>query len=316
MIDFALNNGLKIPAIGLGTWKSGPNEVYNAVKYALKIGYNHVDCASIYENQEEIGRAFKESFAENYINRDKLWVTSKLWCNSFKSEKVEAALDKTLQDLKLDYLDLYLIHWPIAFKEGVMMPQGMGEFELPEEKLHLQAWEVLESCLKKGKVKSIGISNFGQTNLNELLNNCNVIPAVNQIELHPLLQQEDLLASCAKHSIHVTAYSPLGSLDRPDFLKLQDEPILLEHPEIANIANDLGVSPAQVLISWAVSRGTSVIPKSVNPSRIEENLKSAEISLDQEAIERINKLDKGYRFVNGSIFAGDHSPYQLNYLWD
>ena len=160
------------------------------------------------------------------------------------------------------------------------------------------------------------MSNFGPSNIKELLDNCSVKPAVNQIERHPFLQQDELLNICKNHSIHVTAYSPLGSLDRPDFIKSEDEPILLDTPKIIEIAKELDASPAQVLLAWAVKCGTSVIPKSVNPSRIEENLNSLKVPLDDALCSQINELDKGFRFVNGSLFAGDHSPYSVSYLWE
>lgn len=315
MMDFVLNNGLKIPAIGLGTWKSEPNQVYEAVKHAIKVGYTHIDCAAIYENEKEVGQALKDSFDAKYINRESLWITSKLWCNRFEPADVEAALDKTLADLRVSYLDLYLIHWPVAFKSDVTFAQSMEEFVSPDESLHLQAWKVLEGCVRKGKVKSIGVSNFGPSNLKNILQVASIPPAVNQIELHPFLQQKELLKTCEENRIHVTAYSPLGSLDRPDVLRSEDEPRLIDHPKIVGLAKKLDVTPAGVLIAWALSRGTSVIPKSVNPSRIEENLKSAKISLEPALINEINQLEQDFRFVDGRIFLGDKSPYTFDYLW-
>ena len=252
--------------VGLGTWKSKSGEVYEAVKAAIRLGYRHIDCARIYGNEADIGRAFAESFQEGLVSREDLWVTSKLWNDSHTPEDVQPELEATLSDLRLDYLDLFLIHWPVALKKGVGFPLS-PEKMVSLDDLPLEAtWGAMESLVDKGLCRHLGVSNCSQTKLQSLMAGAKLKPELNQVELHPYLQQNDLLEFCRRNGIHMTAYSPLGSPDRPDSLKASDEPVLMADPTVVEIANRHGVSPAQVLIAWAIHRGTAVIPKSVNPS--------------------------------------------------
>lgn len=309
-------NGNQMPILGLGTWKSEPGEVYVAVREAIRIGYRHIDCAAAYGNEVEIGNALRDAIHAGEVTRDELWITSKLWNNAHGRENVEGALKKTLQDLDLAYLDLYLIHWPIPIKPGVDFPSSVEEFFLPAEVPLQSTWEGMEDAVSAGLTRHIGVSNFSAKKLRDLLPYCKIKPEINQVELHPLLQQTELVAYCISQGIHVTAYSPLGSSDRPAFVKASDAPVLLENPVIQSIAQERGCTPAQVLLAWHVHSGISVIPKSVNPVRLRENFAAAEVELTPSDLERIAGLDQNYRFITGEFWAIEGGPWTLQTLWD
>ncbi len=292
-----LNTGANMPIIGLGTWKSKSGELYQAIRWALKLGYTHFDCASIYGNQEEIGQAFSDAFNEDNLKREDVFITSKLWNDSHNPQDVLPALKQTLKDLKLDYLDLWLMHWPIAQKKGTATPQNDEDLISLQELPLATTYQEMEKMQQDGLVKAIGVSNFGKKNLQNLIDKCNIIPAVNQIELHPYLQQTDLVEFCKQNMIVVTAYSPLGSG------KHLDEPNLLEDTTIKEIAQKLNVSTAQVALSWIFSQNIVAIPKSVHEKRLRENIASLNVVLDNDDIKKLSSLDKNYRYINADIFT-------------
>ncbi len=313
-VQFA--NGDQMPIFGLGTWKSAPGEVYNAVLEALKQGYRHIDCAPIYGNEAEIGKALSEAFKQGLVRREELWITSKLWNSFHDPEDVQPALEKTLGDLQIDSLDLYLIHWPVVIRKGLEFHSSGKDLVSLDEVPIADTWKAMEACLSKGLCKHIGVSNFSVAKLKQLLEVAKLPPEMNQIELHPYLQQPAMLEFCQANNIHLTAYSPLGSADRPERLKEENEPILLEDETITAIARRHNVTAAQVLTGWAIARNTVVIPKSTNPERIKQNMGALEISLTQDDMTEIEKLNRNRRYVAGTFWTMEGSPYTLENLWD
>ncbi|EOZ98545.1 aldehyde reductase [Indibacter alkaliphilus LW1] len=305
-----------MPIVGLGTWKSKPGEVYQAVLWALEAGYRHIDCAAIYDNEKEVGRAFEEAFSSGLVKREEVFVTSKLWNNSHRFEDVIPALKKTLEDLRLDYLNLYLVHWPIAFKQGVGFARTREEFYTYQDVPLAQTWAGMEEAKAQDLCKHIGMSNFNISKLEEIFKTAKEEPEMNQIELHPYLPQEKLVNFCQSKGMLVTAYSPLGSGDRATSIKKDDEPNLLEAEKIKEIASKYQCTPAQVLIAFSIARNIAVIPKSVNQGRISENLKAAKIQLDGSDMQELLNMDTHYRYIDGSFFTNPYSPYSLEDLWE
>lgn len=304
-----LRDNTEFPAFGLGTWKSKPGEVYDAIRIALTAGYRHLDCAAIYQNEEEVGRAIEDALKAGDIKREDLWVTSKLWNDAHIKKDVRPALEKTLRDLRLDYLDLYLIHWPVAFQPGVVFPKTRPEFMTLEEAPIEATWEGMLETKLLGLAKHVGVSNMGPQRI-AALGKVGDLPEVDQVEAHPHLQQKELLDYCNANGVVLTAYSPLGS-----GANIPGEPSLLEDPIVLKIAQELGAQTGQILIAWAIQRGTIVIPKSTNAGRIQANLDSLKFKLTDDQMARIATMDKNHRYVDGEFFAGEHSPYTAKGIW-
>lgn len=310
-----LAGGQNMPALGLGTWKSDPGAVGAAVSNAIATGYRHFDCAPIYGNEAEIGAALGGALDTGAVRRDQLWITSKLWNSEHGRGRVLPALERTLRDLRLDYLDLYLVHWPVPIRPGLTFPEGPDDFVSLEDQPLADTWAGMEDAVDAGLVRAIGVSNFSAARLAELAAGARIPPAVNQVELHPYLAQEALLATARDLGVTLTAYSPLGSMDRPARLKKADEPILLEDPAVAAVATAHDASPGQVLIAWALARNTAVIPKTSRTERLAENLAAAGLQLTPSDLASLNALDRGYRYVDGSFWCIEGSPHTLENLW-
>lgn len=302
-----------VHAIGLGTWKAKGAEVKKAVKDALYAGYRHIDTAAVYGNEKDIGEALQEVFAEGNILREDVFITSKLWNDSHQKAYVIPAIENSLKNLQLDYLDLYLIHWPVAFKPGIGFPEKPADYYSLNEVPLSETWAEFEKAKKDGLMKHIGVSNFNITNLKKLIESATQIPEMNQVELHPYLQQDELLEYCTSQNILVTGYSPLGSGDRSEQMKADDEPNLMEIPEIVSIAKKHLASAAQILIAWQTERGTAVIPKSTTKENIINNFKASSIQLDEEDMKAIKKLNKNYRFITGKFFECPEKGYDSIY---
>ncbi|KAI9292875.1 Aldo/keto reductase [Neoconidiobolus thromboides FSU 785] len=280
MKPFLLASGAEIPRIGLGTWQLPKDKVGGLIKEALKLGYRHLDCALDYGNEKEIGDAIRESG----IKRNEIFITSKLWNTYHRPDLVKKAITKTLADLQVDYLDLYLIHFPHpepAEDENIEMKDFKPSYSI------VDTWNAMQELVDLGLVKHIGVSNFTINRIKDVLNsNPKHLPAANQVELHPYLAQNELIDFCNQHNIHVTGYSPLGSNN--------NTPVLIKEKILLDVAEKYKASPAQVLLSWGIARGTSVIPRTTNFDRLKQNIELIELS--KEDTEAINSLNQGIRF--------------------
>lgn len=252
------HNGQTIPQLGFGVWKAGEGECYSAVRSALEVGYRHIDTARIYGNEEDVGRAIKDSG----VPREQIFVTTKLWNSD--QPKAQSAFDESLARLGLDYIDLYLIHFPVT-------------------KSRVQAWKELEKIKASGRAKSIGVSNYMQRHLDELFAASEIKPVVNQIELHPWLSQQPLKAYCESRYIHIEAYSPLAHGQKVSDVSLKP------------MADKHGKTIAQVLLRWSVQKGNIVLVKSVSPKRIAENFGIFDFKLDDADMEKIDALNENLR---------------------
>jgi alcohol dehydrogenase (NADP+) len=310
------SNGDKMPALGLGTWKSAKGEVYAAVRTAIKQGYKHFDCAYIYGNEAEIGDAFADAFTANEVKREELWVTSKLWNNSHRAEQVLPAIQRTLKDLKLDYLDLYLIHWPVVIVDDKSFPASGEDLVSLSQTPLTETWKEMVELKNKGLTRHVGVSNFSINKLEAIISDSGIVPEVNQIESHLFMQQTALKNYMDSKGIFITAYCPLGSSDRPANRIADDEPKLFDQQEVIAIAEELGCTAAQVMLAWAVERGTSVIPKSVNENRLKQNLEAADIDLSARQMARLAAIDIKYRYIKGDFWCLPGSDYTFENLWE
>ena len=302
-----------MPAVGLGLWKVPREDASAVVQGAIAAGYRHLDSACDYGNEAEVGQGIQAALAEGLCTREDLWVTSKLWNTYHDPAHVEAACRRTLSDLQLDYLDLYLIHFPIALRyvdfddryppEWVFDPAAdTPRMETAPVPLY-QTWQAMEALVHKGLVKHVGVCNYNSALIHDLMTYARIKPAMLQVELHPYLTQHALLRTAAQYDLPVTAFSPLGASSYVE-LNMAGEPdsVLLE-PAVKAIAERLGKTPAQVVLRWAIQRGTAVIPKSSRADRRVENLDLFDFALNHDDMQALNALDKGRRFNNPADFC-------------
>lgn len=313
MASFTLRSGLKMPAIGLGCWKISKDTASEAVYQALKAGYRHLDSACDYGNEIQVGQGIARALSEKICTREELWVTSKLWCTFHDPANVTGAIQRTLQDLGLTYLDLYLIHFPIPLKyvdpsvryppEWIHDPSSPSPCMIPSKVPLASTWKAMLSLQDAKLTRAVGVCNFSTALLRDLINSTDRAPEVLQVELHPYLQQEKLHRYCASEGIHVTGFSPLGAGSYVEIGGAKPSDSALVDPVIVGIAQRLGVTPAQVCLAWAVgSCGRSVVPKSSNPSRIAENLSAGTLPpLSPEDVAAIKGLDMHRRFNDPGV---------------
>lgn len=305
--------GAGLPAVGLGLWKLAPADAPALVREAMRVGYRHLDSACDYGNEEAVGAGLRAALADGTCRRDEVWVTSKLWNTYHAPEHVRPACERSLRDLGLDYLDLYLIHFPIAqafvpfadryppgwFADPARPGAGMTPARVPLA----DTWRAMEGLVSAGLVRHIGVCNYGVSLLRDLLNSATVRPAVLQVELHPLLTQEKLLRFCREEHIAVTAFSPLGS---PSYVPLgmagADESVF-DAPAVTAAAARLGRTPAQVMLRWGVQRGTAVVPKTSRPERLAENLSVFDFELSADEMAAVSTLERGRRFNDPGMFC-------------
>lgn len=289
-----LANNKTMPAIGLGTWHLEKENVKEILEYAvLEAGYRHIDCAAVYKNEKEIGEALHSLISSGKIKREELFITSKLWNEQHDPDQVEKACKKTLADLQLEYLDLYLMHWGISFVPGSYpKPDDKDMIDLAYIPLH-KTWKAMESLVDHGLVKSLGVANFTVPMIIDLLSYAQVTPVINQVEVHPYNTQENLVSFCQKQGIQITAYSPLGSSG-----SIEDRP--LSNPVIEHIAKQYDKTPAQIILKWLVQRKIVIIPKSSQKERVLQNKQVDGFTLSYEEMHQINELNKHHRFVDPS----------------
>jgi len=306
-LHFVLNTGAKIPSVGLGTWQSDPGVVGDAVYAAVKAGYRHIDCARAYNNEKEVGLALKKLFDEGVVKREDLFITSKLWCGHHAPEDVPEALGDSLNDLQLEYLDLYLIHWPFRVKKGTSIgnPENFLPPDIPA------TWAAMEKLHDAGKARAIGVSNFASKKLGDLLAVARIPPAVDQVECHPSWQQSKLHSFCQSTGVHLSAYSPLGS---PGSTWMNGN--VLKEPVVLSIAEKLGKTPAQVALRWNIQMGHSVLPKSVSEERIKQNLAVYDWSIPEDLLAKFSEI-KQARLLMGNFIVNKDSVYKTHdELWD
>lgn len=301
------------PPVGLGLWKIGRSDAAGLVTEAIRVGYRHLDSACDYGNEAEVGEGIARTLAAGACRRDDLWVTSKLWNTFHAPEHVRPACERTLRDLGLEHLDLYLVHFPIAlayvppdtrYPPGWFFdPDASTPCMRPASVPLADTWAAMEQLVAAGLVRHIGVCNYGVALIRDLLASARVRPAVLQVELHPSLAQAKLLRFCRAEGIAVTAFSPLGA---PSYVPLgmaRPDEAVLDQPVVVEAARALGRTPAQVVLRWGVQRGTGVIPKTSRPERLRENIALFDFELTAEQMAAISALDRGRRFNDPGVFC-------------
>jgi diketogulonate reductase-like aldo/keto reductase len=315
-----LSTGAEIPVIGLGTFGSdrySGEEVAAAVMDAAAVGYRHFDCASVYNNEYLVGRSL-ETIQQGGVRREDLWVTSKLWNDKHNPEDVIPSCRQSLQDLRLDYLDLYLVHWPFPnyHAPGVDVTARDHAAKPYIHENYMRTWRQMEKLVEMGLVRHIGTSNMTIPKLELVLRDADIKPVANEMELHPHFQQPELFRYVADNGILPIGYSPIGSPSRPERDKTEQDTVDMEDPVIVKIAERLGVHPAVVCVKWAIQRGQIPIPFSVKRPQYLASLQAAvSAPLTDEEMQQIASIDRNCRLIKGQVFLWEGSRGWED-LWD
>lgn len=316
-----LSNGAEIPVVGLGTFGSdnySANEIAKAVDFAIRHGYRHIDCASVYMNEKEIGESLNNLLKEAVVKREDLWITSKVWNDMHGEGEVIESCKKTLADLQLDYLDLYLVHWPFP---NYHAPGCDGDARNPDSKPYIHedymvVWRQMEQLVEMGLVKSIGTSNMTISKMELLLRDAKIKPVVNEMEIHPHFQQPELFNFMVSNDIVPIGFSPIGSPKRPERDRSATDTVDIEDPVVVKIAQRLNVHPAVVCIKWGAQRGEIVIPFSVKPEKIISNLEAVTGNwLTEGEMSEMATIDKQCRLIKGQVFLWEGAQSWED-LWD
>jgi len=300
---YRLSNGTQIPRFGLGTWRAEPGVVANVVKHAILNGYVHIDAAKMYLNQQEVATGIADALKEDSsIKRSDLWITSKLWNTHHEPSRAREQIDDILNELQVEYLDLLLIHWPVSWKWD-------GKNLLPDDRSQdtshtvIDTWRVMEEYVRNGKLRCIGVSNFNEKQVDEILENCEIKPVINQCESHPYFNNVELQHAMEQRNISFVAYSPLGNVSG----KITESPMSEE--VVKRIAKKYRKSAAQVIIRWHLQSNRVVIPKSSKPERAVENSEVFDFQLSDDEIVAINELHKNARSVNPEFYANKQKVF-------
>ena len=311
--SLTLAGGDGMPVVGLGLWKVRREICADLIQQAIRAGYQHLDCACDYGNEVEVGLGVRAAVAAGTCRRKDLWITSKLWNTYHKAEHVRPAVERSLRDLQLDYLDLYLVHFPIAQEfvpfDARYPPEWFYDPQSPEPHVQFakvplsETWMAMEGLVSAGLVRNIGVCNYNCTLLRDLLSYARIHPAALQVELHPYLTQGKLLRFCKENRIAVTGFSPLGALSYVELGMARPEHSVLQDPVVRAAAHRHGKTPAQVVLGWAMQRGTAIVPKTVRPDRPVENLTLFDFKLSTDEMGAISALNRDRRFNDPGVFC-------------
>ena len=316
-----LRSGDSIPMIGFGTFGSDhaqPKDVAEAVERAISVGYRHLDCASVYQNESSIGDILTEACSSGAVTREELWITSKVWNDMHGPGQVIASCERSLRDLQLDYLDLYLVHWPFRnyHPPGCDKSSRSPDAGPYQHEQYMETWQQLEQLKQRGLVRNIGTSNMTIKKMKLLLRDASHAPDCCELELHPHIQQPELFSYLQEHRIQPIGFSPLGSPNRPERDRDPGDTNPMEDPVILDIAAAHSIHPALVCLKWAVQRGQIPIPFSLNPRNISSNLQAVtEDPLSQEELDRISGIDRNCRLIKGHVFLWEGAEGWQE-LWD
>jgi alcohol dehydrogenase (NADP+) len=301
-----LLGGQPLPALGFGTWRCDVDKLDAAVYHAVRVGYRHMDCAGLYKNEHIVGAALARAMADGLATRGELFITSKLAPSQMTPGAVRPAIDKTLKDLGVAYLDLFITHWPYGVGPAcTASPPPWEQRRGYDPAAYLAVWREMEAAVDAGLVRALGCSNMTAKKLHALRQAARIPPSVIQVEMHPCLAQPALLAYCRRHAIAVTAYCPLGSPGRPAQYRAAGDPEVLTHPALLAVAGRLGKTPAQVALRWALQRGTVPLPRSTTLARIEENYGVWGWAIPAEDMAALASMDASAGSV-GRIMKGDN----------